>query len=312
MIDIPLESGRKGVPWLGIAFCLFLLLWPFPAQPRGGWIPLWWNFAHVPLFCWIGWKFLRVFRSRGMPMRFCVGYSAIIILLMALGTEALQFWTGRTPDWDDVSTDFLAGIAGVCLASSWERRWHQRLTNWTTTLIGIFLILICASPLIQRAKLIYEKKSSFPLLEDFRSQDNLSLWFFEHDGNEQKLQWVQFSNDDKRSAHGLVVPLLAKGLSSLHYEAQGMNWSKAKHLVFDYQLNTESLLVLGVRIDSALNKKQRLKSQVALLPGHHVASVELRSSPENLVILQSVDQLVVFTSDLGQTAELKLFEIRLE
>lgn len=288
---------------LGVA--MLLLLWPVKL-PTLGWWPLWWNWMHVPLFAWLTWEAARFVRNtRGWD-----GWRSAMLLLagaamLATGAEYLQHAFGRQPDWEDVARSLTGAVGTLAILEALRA---SSLRRTCLLVLALLCLLASASALLQRAVLMRDKASAFPLLEDFESASTLSLWSLEHEGVAQPLRRSQ--QDDGRWS--LKMPVADTGFSSLRYDAQSRDWTPYRTLVLRYRLEGMSTLHLGVRLDGGTHGRERHYLETHLQPGSHRAAIPLPSQPDGKAsILSNIDSLTLFSSG-GPKGMLAIEELRVE
>lgn len=280
-----------------------LLLWP-ARPPTLGWWPLWWNWLHVPLFGWLAWeaaRFLRALEWHGRRAAVALLAGAAVV---ATGAECLQHAFGRQADWEDVARS-LAGAAGTLALVEAAR--FSGLRRAGLYLLALLCFAGSANALLQRALLLHEKSSVFPLLEDFETASSLSLWSLEHHGVPQRLLRKQDTGRWR-----LEMPLANVGFSSLRYDAQSRDWTPYRTLVLHYRLEGAPTLHLGVRLDGGTHGSQRSYFETHLQSGTHITAIPLPSSQrEKSSILFDVRTLTLFSRG-GTDGVLAIEELRLE
>lgn len=109
------------------------------------------NWMHVPMFAFIMGVLLNLFP------RIKIGYLVVGVVVVALSSEALQFFTSREPSWQDLARDALgAGLALGFFRPSASRR-----------LIGVVCVCIAtlALPSVYLVGNVYQH-ATFPVLFD--------------------------------------------------------------------------------------------------------------------------------------------------
>src|SRR4051812_23687382 len=101
--------------WAMLVSTLIALLWPL-SRPKSGWELLWWNWGHTPLFALLTWTARGYFRHRGCSSGQATLSASCTAVLFAFGSEALQYFTGRAPEWSDVFADLLGAAVGILAA----------------------------------------------------------------------------------------------------------------------------------------------------------------------------------------------------
>lgn len=284
-----------------------LLIMPLPQPGKLGWTPLLRDWSHAGVFALMAWAVLQFLMTSGRPQRWAVSQTVGLLLLMAAGTELVQTLTGRSMDVADFLQDVTGMVAGMAAALITLDRSMSAKAGLVALTAG--LLVFSARDLIQRAMVVWQKAADFPLLEDFESDPALRLWHLEYQSQPVELQLLTDVQTTKRR---LYLDLHASGLTSLHGDAQERDWSGWSHLVFDAESSAATDLLLGVRIDNALEPKKRLNLEVTLKPGSNLAVVALPTSPEAQKVLQKTGQIVLFALDPGVDAVLRLDNLRLE
>ena len=227
---------------------------------------------------------------------------AWFVIFLAAGTEALQVWTGRSPDFDDLLQDLVGvcvGILGVTIFA--VRRTALKLGF---ALLTAGMVLVSASHLLIRGWGIRHKAATFPLIEDFESPRSWSFWFLEHDGEPRMLRSLSTTQP---VGSALLLTVEPHGLTSLHHDACGQDWSSGTALILGSDSSLSAPVQLGIRIDSADDPARRLRLGATLTPGASEIRVPLPKS----TVLRSVGQLVLFTEDPGDSGLVTLDNIRL-
>ncbi len=294
-------------PWVLVATCLVLLLLPLPHPPRSGWIPLLWNWAHIPLFAGVAWVLMVRLGESGS--RTALVRTAATVIVLAAGSELLQTWTSRSPEWNDILSDLVGAGMGICFAAGVARKAPARGALWFA--VAAALLIFGARPLISHARAVAHKHAILPLLEDFESTRTTELWFLERSGRLEAIELAEATV--RENGHELRISLSPPGLASLHYDGPSQDWSRFGTLSFDCRLDSGHPVELGVRIDSASNAP-RVKLGVLLQPGQHRVAIALRPSPSSPQpqALRKVDQLVLFFEGTNSDGSLALDNLRLE
>ncbi len=287
---------------------IVLLVLPLPPPGKLGWPPLVRDWGHAGLFALMAWAVMR-FQLAGTrrPLAWTACQTTGLMLLMAAGSELIQSLTGRSMDVADFLQDVTGMGAGMAVALM--PRVRSRVAKAGLLALAAALLVFSARDLLLRAAVMWQKAAAFPLLEDFENDRALQLWSLEHEGRPVDLALL---TDLQAKGRRLYIDIDAQGLTSLHGDAQGRNWSGWTHLVFDGELSAPADLLLGVRIDNAQEPKKRLNLEVVLKPGANQAAVPLPTSPEARKVLQKTGQIVLFALDPRIDAVLRLDNLRLE
>lgn len=278
------------------------LLWPLPSPGKLGWRPLLQDWCHVPVFAAVSIVLLlarctrkRSF-SRAVPGVFC------FVIFLAVGTECLQVQTGRTPDFDDLLQDLVGTCIGILGVTIFAVRRPALKAGFAVLTAG--MILFSASHLLIRGWVSWHKAATFPLIEDFESPRSWSLWFLEHDGESRALRSLSTTQP---AGSALFLEVEPRGLTSLHHDACGHDWSSGTALILECDSSLSAPVPLGIRIDSADDPARRVRIGATLTPGASEIRVPL---PESTV-LRAVGQLVLFIEDPGVAGLITLDNIRL-
>jgi len=117
------------------------------------------NWMHIPMFAGITAVAMWIW-PKTTWWKLAIG-----LMLLALATEGIQFYTGRLPSIEDLSKDCLgAGITWVCFV-------RLRLSNFIVWLLSVFIVTL-AIPSTYLASYQYQQKT-FPTLftpNDWRSK----------------------------------------------------------------------------------------------------------------------------------------------
>lgn len=293
--------------WVTCLLGMVLLVMPLAPPGKLGWMPLLRDWSHFALFALMAWVLLRSLLRTPHPVPQALLQTAGILLLMAAGSECVQTFTGRSMD----VADFMQDVAGIMagMAAVFLRRSRARIPQLALAVLMLGLLLFSTRNLMQRASVVWQKGAAFPLLEDFENDAALQLWHLERQGSPQDLQVL---TNVATTGHRLQLPIHADGLTSLHGDTMDKDWSGWSHLVFDSELSAPADVLLGVRIDNALEPKKRLNLEVTLRPGSSLAVVALPSSPEAQKVLQQTGQIVLYALDPKVEAVLRLDNLRLE
>lgn len=298
---------RRIIAWGTCLLGLVMLIMPLPQPGKLGWTPLLRDWSHAGVFALMAWAVMRFLMTGARPLKQAVGQTVGLMLLMASGTELVQTVTGRSMDVADFLQDVTGMAAGIASALMTRARTVPMKAALAALAVG--LLLFSARDLMQRAAVIGQKTAAFPLLEDFESEPALQLWHLEHQGQPVELQILTDLQTTKRR---LYLDIHASGLTSLHGDAQERDWAGWTHVVFEVESSAAKDLLLGVRIDNALEPKKRLNLEVTLKPGTNLAVVALPTSPEAQRVLQKTGQIVIYAMDPGMDAVLRLDNLRLE
>lgn len=298
---------RRFMAWGACLMGIVLLIMPLPQPGNLGWTPLLRDWSHAGVFAIMTWMVMRFQMAGRRPLRWAVFQTAGLMLLMAAGSELIQPLTGRGMDMADFFQDITgmaAGIAAALIMSSCSVSAKAGLA-----VLASGLLVFSARELIQRGTVLRHRAAAFPMLEDFECDQALRLWHLEHQGQPVDLQLLTDVQTTKRR---LYMNIHASGLTSLHGDAQEKDWSGWSHLVFEAEWGASTDLLLGVRIDNALEPKKRLNLEVALKPGSQMAVVALPDYAEARKVLQKTGQIVLYALDPGAGAVLRLDNLRLE
>ncbi|MGV3663817.1 MAG: VanZ family protein [Prosthecobacter sp.] len=298
---------RRIMAWGACLLGIVLLIMPLPQPGNLGWTPMLRDWSHAGVFALMAWMVMRFQMMRPHPLRWTAFQTVGLMLLMAAGTELIQTLTGRSMD----VADFLQDVTGVVVGMAAALTAHARSLPAKAGLgvLAACMLVFSTRDLIQRGNVVWQKAAMFPLLEDFESDEALQLWHLERQGHPVDLQLLTNVQTKGRRLH---VAIHASGLTSLHGDALSQDWSGWSHFVFDCELSAPADLLLGVRIDNALEPKKRLNLEVTLKPGSSLAVVPLPSSPEAQKVLQKTGQIVLHALDPGVDAVLRLDHLRLE
>lgn len=293
--------------WSTCLLGIVLLVMPLPQPGSLGWTPLLRDWSHAGGFALMAWMVMRSQMAGPRSLKRTVAQTAGLMLLMAAGSELIQPLTGRGMDVADFLRDVIGMVAGIATALITHSRSMPAKTGLAVLAAG--LLVFSAGDLIQRATVVWAKAAAFPLLEDFENDRALQLWHLEHEGRPVDLQLL---TDVETTGRRLYMNIHARGLTSLHGDAQEKDWAGWSHLVFDGEWSGHAELLLGVRIDNALEPKRRLNLEVTLKPGANVAVVALPTSLEAQKVLQKTGQIVLFALEPKVDAVLRLDNLRLE
>lgn len=284
-----------------------LLIMPLPQPGKLGWTPLLRDWSHAGLFALMAWMVMQSQMTSGRRLTWTVGQTVGLMLLMAAGTELVQTLTGRSMDVADFLQDVTGMVAGI--AVSLLTRARSLAAKAGLLVVAAGLLVVSARDLILRGTVSWQKAAAFPMLEDFESDPALRLWHLEYQGEPVELQLL---TDVRTTTRRLYLDIHASGLTSLHGDAEERDWSGWTHLVFEAESSASADLLLGVRIDNAVEPKKRLNLEVTLKPGGNLAVVALPMSAEAQKVLQKTGQIVLFAMDPGVDAVLRLDNLRLE
>ncbi len=290
---------------IAAAICLVgvvALLWPLPPPGRLGWRPLLQDWCHVPVFAIMTAAMLLARWTLERPFSRAALGTFSLMTALAVGTELLQTFTGRSPDFDDLLMDLVGTCVGISAVTAFAAR--GRGTNIGFGVLTAVLLLLSADRLFTRGWAIWHKVAAFPVVEDFEHRGAWSLWSVEHDGAPGVLRSLT-----KAEAAGmaLLMGVERHGITSLHHDACGQEWSRGTALILECDSTLSAPVQLGIRIDSADDPSQRLQLGATLASGASEIRVPL---PESTV-LRSVGQLVLFTDEPGDTGLVTLDNIRL-
>src|SRR4051812_28569490 len=105
---------RRWVVPAALVVAAVLLLVPLPGRWRGGWVSVFLDLGHVPLF---GALVLVMTRRDRSPL-----WPTLLTVALAGLAELLQPLTGRTADWLDFLRGTLGALAAAAAILAWRRR----------------------------------------------------------------------------------------------------------------------------------------------------------------------------------------------
>ncbi|HEY2341717.1 MAG TPA: hypothetical protein VGH90_01750, partial [Chthoniobacteraceae bacterium] len=125
--------------------------------------------VHLPYFAGIAVLFFSSLRAEGMGRISRVLIAGLAAVIWAGTVEILQPYTGRTED----IIDFRNGAIGIVLAAVVLLRPRLLLP---AVAVGIGASLWIVQPAWRELRAIWWRRSHFPLLGDFESDDELRIW----------------------------------------------------------------------------------------------------------------------------------------
>lgn len=300
-----MHQTRRTMAWSTCLLGVALLIVPLPPPGHLGWTPLLRDACHAALFALMGWACMRWHMQTCVSTMHATVRTFGVLLGVAAGTELAQSFTGRSMDVADFARDILGLLAGLGLALLPQARTRLVKMGLAAGVTG--LLLFSTRDLILQALVVWRKDAAFPLLEDFEDHRSLRLWHLEHEGVVLMLQVV--SDGPPAAGHALQLSIPATGLTSLHGDMRGGDWTGWTHLAFDGQLEAATALHLGLRIDGA--EDQRLRMETLLQPGSNAVTVRLPDSAAARSALRRTGRLVLFVQDPGGPAALRIDNLRL-
>jgi len=122
------------------------------------------NSVHGPWFAVVTWLLLR-FAARRTSGWLTVTATAILCVVLAIATEAMQIYTGGDPSWGDVGYDLIGATAALLV---WCGR-GQLLPRRSSYGAAVFLLMVTPTPFLQALATEWRRTSITPDLVRFDS-----------------------------------------------------------------------------------------------------------------------------------------------
>lgn len=276
----------------------FGLYYPFPFRLAPLPIRALLDSFHLPLFLGLTLTCRIYFKNASVP------FLALCIFLVALLSEALQPFFGRSAEAQDVVFDSL----GILLASLIPLRANRANTRQHVILASIAVLSMIA--MISLPSLgYYHFKQNFPILSNFKARSYRYLWTFGQGGN-----FVMNCAQEKDALYCTPGP---DEYSTMQLSPGLMNWSNYSTLRIRLK-NLKNNFTMFVRIDDSLTCQRRncrWLNEIQVPPGKQVVDLDLTavSSLGGTTPLNTarVIRLVLFIEKEDRPVEFALEEIKL-
>ncbi|MEO1979949.1 MAG: hypothetical protein ABGZ24_05485 [Fuerstiella sp.] len=318
-----LLASRLRLAVLALAAVGIGLIFPFPVEGR-----LWgniFNLAHAPAFFCTLLTIVGLLdpSAVGLPKRLAtvipmtVGRTAVVaILLTVLGLvgEFLQYFAGRNPSLKDVA----ANSAGLLAAFVWVS--GRKATGVKRLLAGLIVVLIIAvassGPLMNVWDCVQQLRQ-MPLLASFERPLELGSWKAQNATMTPSTEW---STHGERSLQVDLQPSRYPGVSFFWPNA---DWQGYQTFAVDFRNPTDRSLTLIIKVQDREHKlrgkdsKDRFRRNVTLEPGEVrnvlIVIAEIRQAPENRSMqMDHISLVQIFTSNLKDRTTFFVDNLRLE
>ena len=279
---------------------------------------LWWrqaaNSGHVIVF----FLFSFVLSSYlGHPARYTgrvQSYAAIILagMLIGIGVELIQHYTGREASVADLLTDLLGLVSGLCLIEAFRLGKRPRYMPVRVVLVmtSLTLIVVCIMPLLLLSVSYIERNKAFPVIADFGAdwreafiKFNQTKLHVKDDSGQSGVHWVTFE------------PTQYPGISIVEPVS---DWTEYDRLVVTLYSNYEHKVRVTVRIHDAVHNQShsdRYNKSLAVEPGMNMYEVLLKDveqAPLNRAMdMTAISGLILFANELEKPVTLGIANIRL-
>jgi VanZ family protein len=258
-----------------------------------------WNLGHVPFMFAFGVAVLGVLhRTQFLSKKTIPVFYGCVVIGVALSSEYVQGFVGRTSSWSDVLADIFGGVLAWLFVSGLGQR--------LLTVLALVLCIIVITPFFT---IMYDEvivRNQFPLISGFENRTELSRWT----GDSERQRSMNRSTE---GLHSLEFLLLAKGYSGIAVRSFPSDWQDYRFLQFDVWSPQERLPV-SVRIHDKLHTEgaqlysDRFNRRYRLKQGWNRVSInleEVRSAPLNRALnLSEVWELGLFSHNLGTQEKL--------
>ena len=273
---------------LGVA--LGLLFFPRLAPPHGRWWGAAWDSLHVPGFFLITWSLGRLLACSALPIGKRVTYAAAGGFIIAFGSEWIQGFLGRSPEWGDILRD-LIGVSFAAVAMIFWSGWGKR--GRTGFVIAVFVtLLLLFVPAVRISRAVSQQQSFFPDLGSFDHPSSLAVW--RPQGNAKA--WLE------KEKPALKVHLGPGNFGGVYLRPATPDWRGHEALNLEIE-NPGDAFILGLRIDDVLTTttpgRTRYNGEYEIKPGKvaiHLPLSEIESGPKGRPLdLSQIRRLVLFT-----------------
>lgn len=228
------------------AVLIILLIAPLHVDHSGRILQAWWDFAHVPTFAFLSWRFIALSRevSRSRPRAFAAWLAAVMLVPFV---EWIQGYTGRDRSLDDVAYGLAGCVIGGLL---YGRRNSLRLA-------ALFLAVVAAVYPVRIMVDEWRVERMFPVISTFSSPFELSRW--------------SVTSCRVEEGEGWRVTLFDKAAyPALFLRNPPRDWSKASAACIQLYLEGTNNLEMWVRLDDRPGDPpfgQRFQAPFELRPG---------------------------------------------
>jgi hypothetical protein len=289
------KQRQRGSPFVRTAAvmtaALGVLLLPLPQEWSAGWLGECLNRLHAPL---MGLACIALVSGRGSglnSLRVALG-----ALLAAALMECVQPWFGRTASM----RDFGWGVAGVLGGTLWNlaKTTPEHARRGLAALLAVLFML--APPgawLAEVGRAVWQAHESFPELLGTPGRP-LSLFWTVQPNKEQ----------DTSKKAGRIVLLSRQDLpATAHLNVRGNDWSGFDGLEIKGELEADSAVEIGIRVDLDDAQNTKLRASGWMSPQQNLLRIPWpEGTPPG-----KVRQLVIFLALEAPAARLRLDGLRL-
>ena len=282
---------------------------------------LWWrealNSGHTLLFVFFSFVIHSQLSARQRFSNIFVLYLLVLIIGMLLGVaiEVLQSIGQREASLNDLYSDFLGMMAGLCLISLLELK-KSHYQKFVSILVGIAatgFLLLGLNPLLQLSWHYIERHNAFPVIVDFDADWSSSFVRF------NGARMIKVSAFNQQGYHLHLVQFDVgdyPGISVIEPEPDWSNYHSLHLKVYSMD-ERDHYMVLRVHDEKHnLEHSDRFNKKLLIRPGLNEFSLSLnqiRYSPADRELdLKNISGLILFSSKREQPFQLSVSNISLE
>lgn len=249
------------------------------------------NAAHAPAFAVIAWLLVKAMHPLALPFARTYACAFGLALLLAGGTEAIQYLLARDASWTDLARDLAGTTIALCLLASFDEPVSRiRRARQSLWIAAVAIGLVTLASLGWSIAAYIHRARQFPTLVAFDSKLD---GYFIH---------VHGAGGIDRTRGGAYVRLAGTDWPGVVVEEPSPDWSGFAVLAIRVSNPSSQNLTLTLRIHDALHNKQfedRLNRTFALPAATatlwRVPLADVAAAPRGRVM------------DLTRIAEMQLF-----
>lgn len=249
--------------------------------------------AHAPAFALVAWLLVKALGTTGCASARSYVAAFAICILLAVGTEILQYVVGRDASFIDIGRDILGTTAALCIHAAGGAGFRMRRGLW---LLGVVAILLAFAPLAWTTAAHIHRRNQFPVVAQFNSKLDLAYVQI------RSALPPEITVVARGAERALEVPLDGGAWSGVELEEPYPDWSGFGRLRMTLTNPTAEALALTLRIHDAHHDNEyedRLNVPIEL-PAHatrtfSVPTPQIENAPKGRRM------------DLRQIANLQIF-----
>jgi len=241
-------------------------------------------------------------------------YAAIILagMLIGIGVELVQHYTGREASALDLLTNLLGLISGLCLIEAFPqgKSSKYRRASFVLVMTSVALIVVCIMPLLLLSASYLQRNKAFPVIADFGAdwreafiKFNQTELHTKDDPGQNDLHWVTFE------------PTEYPGISIIEPVS---DWTEYDRLVFTLYSNHEYMIRVTVRIHDVVHDQShsdRYNISLAVEPGMNMYQILLKDVEQaplgRTLDMTAIAGLILFANGLEKPVTLGISNISL-